>query len=167
MMRFTSSVETILFMALVSQQVLADSVENSCQDFAWHEAEDNPPVVVTFLGVTLFLPDGNDNTPSPIDRDNPRVPNGTQQKGGGSPGLEHLSMDATHSRSILSFQLVHCPPTFLHGGWITGGSASRTASTSPGNSRTGGAHGTIFKVARPSGPDLRAPRQGRHQPYSI
>ena len=59
---------------------MADSIEeNSCQDLAWHREECNPPVVVTILGVTLSLPDQNDNAPSPVGRDDPRVPNGRQR----------------------------------------------------------------------------------------
>ena len=49
----------------------------STQDLAWHREEGNPPVVVTLLGVTLSLPDRNDNAPSPVGRDDPRIPNGT------------------------------------------------------------------------------------------
>ena len=47
--------------------------KDSCQDLAWHKEEGNPPVVVTLLGVTLSLPDPNDNPPFPIGRDDPRV----------------------------------------------------------------------------------------------
>ena len=36
-----------------------------------------PPVVVILLGVILSLPDQNDNAPSPVGRDDPRVPNET------------------------------------------------------------------------------------------
>ena len=51
---------------------------NSCQDLAWHREEDNPPVVVTLLRVTLSLPDRNDNAPSPVGQDDPALPNGAQ-----------------------------------------------------------------------------------------
>ena len=54
------------------------------------------PSVVALLGVTLSLPDRDDNAPSPLGRDDPRVPNGTQQsvqpqEGGGSLRREHLA----------------------------------------------------------------------------
>ena len=78
----------------------------------------DPPVVVTLLGVTLSLPDRNDNAPSPAGRDDLRVPNGTQesvqpQKGGDSPRHEHLSVDATPCMSFPAFRLGNCPLTFL------------------------------------------------------
>ena len=59
---------------------MADPIEeNSCQDLAWHREEGNPPVVVTLLGVTLFLPDRKDNSLSPDSRDVPAILNGTQE----------------------------------------------------------------------------------------
>ena len=66
-------------MALVSNQLLADPAEKkSRQDLHWYREDCNPPVVVTLLGVNLYLPD-RDNVPSPVGRDDPRVPNGTEQ----------------------------------------------------------------------------------------
>ena len=53
--------------------------ENSCQDLAWHREGANPLVFVTLLGVTLSLSDRNDDAPSPVGRDDPCVPNGTQK----------------------------------------------------------------------------------------
>ena len=89
---------------------MADPIkENLFQELAWHREEGNPSVVVTLLGVTLSLPDRNDNAPSPVGRDNLRVPNGTQQsvqpqKSSGFPRLEHLSVDAAPSRSFPFFR---------------------------------------------------------------
>ena len=84
---------------------MADSIDkNSGHDLAWYREDGKHPVVVTLLHINLSLPDRNDNTSSPVGRNDPRVPNGTQQsvqpqKGGGTPRLEHLSVDAAPSRS--------------------------------------------------------------------
>ena len=41
------------------------------------------------------------------------------QEGGGSLRPEHLCVNAAPSRNFSAFQLVHCPPSFLWGEWIT------------------------------------------------
>ena len=48
--------ETRLLVALLSEQLLAGPVENSCRNLAWHR-EVNPHVVVTLLNVTLPIQD--------------------------------------------------------------------------------------------------------------
>ena len=111
--------ESRLLMAL--EQLLADPVENSCQDLAWHRGKGNPSVVVTLLGFTLSLPDENDNAPSLVGHDDRRVPNGTQrsvqpQEGGHSPRFEYFSVDTAPSKSFVTFQLAHCPLNFLRDG---------------------------------------------------
>ena len=68
-------------------------------------------MVVTLLGVTISLPHRNDNAASAGGRDDPSVPNGTQQigqpsKGGGFPRPGHPSVDVAPSRNFPSFQPV-------------------------------------------------------------
>ena len=51
-----------LLIAQVREQLPADRVEKySCKDLAWHRKEGNHPVVVTFMGFALSLPDWNEN----------------------------------------------------------------------------------------------------------
>ena len=140
---------------------------NSCQDLAWHREDGNPPspVVVTLLGVTLSLPVRNDNAPSPVGRDNPRVPNGTQksvqsQKGGGCPRPEHLSVDA--SRSFPTSQLVYCFPSSL--GWVDHSLQVVLIPDSvdiPGKLSVGIVHTIQTQSSEPIGPGFPIPRQCR------
>ena len=99
--------------------VFGDPIEeNSCQDLAWYREECNLPVVVTLLDVTFPLPDRNVKAPSAIGRDDPRVPNGTQQsvqpqKDGGSradfPG--QVESQLTTYGSLLSRKLNGLAPS--------------------------------------------------------
>ena len=88
---------------------MADSIDkNSGHDLAWYREDGKHPVVVTLLHINLSLPDRNEYTSSPVGRNDPRVPNGTQQSvqpqaSGGSSGLEHPSVDAVPSGTFPLF----------------------------------------------------------------
>ena len=147
---------------------LADPIEdNSCQALHGTERRVTPCSCYT-PGCHPSSSRSNDNAPFPVGRDDPRVPNGTQQnvqpqKDGGFSRLEHLGVDAAPSMSFPTSQLVHRPPSFLWCGWITAYwvSASWTALASPGNSRSGDPHDTTPQSSQSIGPDLRFPRQFR------
>ena len=126
------------------------------------------PIVVTILCVTLSLPDPNDNAPSSVGRDDPRVPNGTQQrvqpqKCGGSPRPEHISVDAAPSSVFpLSIWFTARLVSFRVGGSQITGVPHTGLRQHPRETHGRRVHTKqLLKVTSPSGPDFRSSRQRR------
>ena len=132
------------------------------------ERRESPPVVATLLGVTLSLEDRIDIATYPVGLDDARVPNGTQQtvqlqKGGGSLRFQHFSVDTAPSRSFPIFQLVDCRlvSSKVGGSQLTGRPQAGQRQHHLETLGWGVHTIQLTKVARPSGPNLRFPRQCR------
>ena len=62
------------------KQLAANPVQQDPgEDLARHREECNTSVVVALTGITLSLPDGDNDALSPVGRDDPRVPHGTNE----------------------------------------------------------------------------------------
>ena len=116
-----------------------------------------PTAVVTLLNVTISLSDRNDNSRSQVGRDNPSVSKKTKQKGRGSPRLEHLSVDATCSRS---FPCWSCFTAILVLRRVDLRRVDHSLQGVPHRGQHRHRRETE-KVTNPSGPDLQMPRQCR------
>ena len=158
-------------------QLLADPVDivefvpGPCK---MYREEGNFPVVVTLLGFTPSFPDRNDDAPSSAGRDGPRIPNEAQQSVTTEwwrlPRLEHLSVNATISRSflVLGWFTALLFSSRVNGSQLIGGSRPEQRQHHQETHGWAGPHDTTPQSRQPIGPSSPIPPSvSCHQPRSL